>query len=304
MNYTSFFDILDKKILKLSIFPIYICKKQWELTKLYINPLFSIMINQHSALFCTNQINIIYMIFLEILDNMFTSIEMIYSVYRTCIVINNEYPILNIQSLVDDFINNPLNRTSQFIPSLNIFLGQILINNIVIDNIDNFCMLIYEEYVRRIIPKNITLVHFMEYIDNNILFNDNKLNNYLQVINTKKIIKYLSNFCRFYKLCNNIKIEYRDYNLLSIDEYNRINNFLLEIYNDNIQYDIEYTNKCVLLGIGHKNNKLRKNEINIDNYFNLKNISFLDLKNILLHQYNLDDKKNKTIKTIQYINKI
>lgn len=261
-------------------------------------------------------------------------IQLLFSVFRTCVEIAKDNKFnKGVHGIYKRYNESPLNRTKNVIPSTYSILGQILVSSININTNDltKFCIQVYEEKIRRRLYthllKTTTIVNFFE-IDNqnNIKLNFEKFNNLLTDFSDdeKNILENLLSFCKFYTLLNtlikkhtnfNKFIEQLDnnYSLLNDIDLIFVQKYITENLNkpnitiDNIFTFMKYPaneyyyKKCVLQGIDHKNNKIRCQEIKKGNYIDICQTSFEDLLNTILFKYNKNKEKEKTLRTINYL---
>lgn len=320
-----------------SILPLYICKEHWELSRLYLKPALGIMLCQNPLIYNKNHIPFVFTLFMDMVNRTFMSnklnankkwIQLLFGVYRTCVQISKEnFYDKGIIKIYNKYMTSPLYRTKNIIKSITSFLGQILVTNLQINNLNRFSLNIFEENIRRdlytYLLKSTTLVNFLCENDNTIEFNEFNLNDLIYKFEStgNKISETILNFCKFYTIIKKFIKKYdnfdnfinmldKNYSILNEEDLEICQQFIINNINNEVttlndiykftktKLDKEFYKKCVLQGLDQKNNKIRSEYIKKGYYNNLHITTYENLQNNILKKYK---NNNKIITSINYL---
>lgn len=304
------------------IFPLYICPENWNICKIYLNSIISLIAGQNPLLYNDNHNNIIFKIFFKMVSKTFDNnneytndkwLYLLFAVYITCKKIVHEKKI-NLDGIYYNFIKSELYRTKQYTISLYTLLGYILISGLKINNMNIFIKNIIEEKIRREIlkylPKKVQIYNFLKLNNNKIEINNFKIDNLIKNFNYNKIIDNLMSFYKFYNLIHQLdNIDYKLYNTYSIlsdkdlkfiqkyvkDNLNHEISFKILMDNINGYNDNDFISKCIVQGVEQKNSKIRTKFIKKNYYQNLFKTSYNNLLQNIIKRYS-NEKDKKTIK--------
>lgn len=304
-----------------AILPLYICKEHWKLAKLYLKPTLGIMLCQNPVSYNKKHIPFVFTLFLDMVTRTFKNnknkkwIQLLFGVFRTCVEISKDNNFnKGIVNIYKKYMANPLNRTKNIIHSTYSILGQLLVTHININNLDKFMKYVFEEKIRRrlytFLPKNITIMNFLDIKNDSIVFDETKLNNLYNKFKLKanNIYENIDSFHKFHTLVQKFSKKYNHFNnfIHELDRnYSLINDLDMQtcqtFVKENINYNIneEFYKKCVLQGLEQKNNKIRCNLIKQGYYTDPTKISFNDLSNSIIKRYNNDKKIMITVNCVK-----
>ena len=303
------------------IFPLYICKENWKISRLYFKPLLSLIIGQNPLLYTDSHINTIFKIFFKMITKTFNQnneytndkwLYILFAVYMTCKKIIKEDNI-NLDGIYYNFIKSNIYRTKHYTPSLYTLLGYIIIEGIDVYNINVFTKYIIQEKIRRKIfrylPKKIQIFNYLKCDNGEIEIDNIKIDSFIKNFDNTKLINDLLSFCKFYKLMKNYrnleeKLD-KTYSLLPKNDLENIQKYIKNNLNTDITFkklmdetngynDKDYLYKCIIQGIEQKNSKIRTKYIKNKLYQNLFTTSYNNLIDNIIKRYS-NDKDMKTI---------
>lgn len=301
-----------------AIFPLYICKEHWALSKQYLYPVLGIMFSQNPAAYTKKHIQFTFTIFQDMINKTFISnnhqnekwINVLFAIFRTCAAIANEHKFnRGIYNIVKKYSIHPKNRTKNIIPSTHSILGQILCTGCKIHNLKKFIHNVLEEQVRR---------RMYIYFDKTFTFipdemnNNEKIEHIIKIINDVKestmireIVENVLSFIKFYDLMSNLLEKFGSYSKMmkSMEKsYSVLDDNLMKYiidyvkknkHGDNLTYlsiceyleidNDENMEKYILQGILHRNNKIRNQALQDGTYLDPDNNTFFQMiKKIIL----------------------
>lgn len=294
------------------VFPLYICKEHWSLSKTYLKPMLGIIMAQNPAMYDRQYMHFPFMLLFDMVYMTFNKknlnskwIKCLLAVYQTCQVIGKECGFYeNVNKIVKKFCMNPSERPKH---NLNSLLGQIMIAENVGNDLESLCVLIMEENLRRSFDckfnHNVSLLNLLKIDANNELIFDDKL--FTELMNDLKydisnIMDKMYCFVKFMNIIDLIKkttCEMKHTFGISNDE--QIKTYVEKnMFDDSVNIlkdDIFDT--CLLRAFAYKNKKTRKMAIKKGQYIDILEFgSFGEAKEQLINSCASDEKMMKTIK--------